>query len=243
MNDFERAKRFIQTHDWHFAKSMASIPHWYCLRSDQNDYDRFKWFVTFIRENSREGRFYSKTYRYFYLWGYKYWDMDPTPEVCDLVNRDQYKRDYIDETDFVPSYDIFYDNAVRDILAGHISGDKKVCDLCCGNGGLFEVAAGLNDYHGVDNRKQALIQLLDARPNLKGRLHLERVGNLSYENVDVIVSLNAERLDAEDIKRVVNSKKTSADVLLFSKGTLAPQPGLNLLKTAEFSLLTTKKSL
>lgn len=241
MNDFERAKRFIATHDWHFAKSMAHIPHWYCLRSDQNDFERFKWFVTFIRENSREGRFYSRTYRYFYLCGYKYWDMDPTPEVCDLVNRDEYKCDYIDETTFVPAYDIFYDDAVRKVLENFVSDEKIVCDLGCGSGELLEMVQCVKNYYGVDNRRDALRQFIDARPDLKGRLVLERVGNLSYEKMDVIVSLNADRLDKDDVKRVVNSRKTTADVLLFSKGTLAPYPGLNLVKTDEFSLLTTLK--
>jgi len=45
------------------------------------------------------------------------------------------------------------------------------------------------------------------------------------------------------VKRVVNSRKPTADVLLFSKGTLAPYPGLNLVKTDEFELLTTLKSI
>lgn len=243
MNDFERAKRFIASHEWHFAKTMAHIPHWYCLRNDQRDFDRFKWFVKFIRENSREGRFYSKTFRYFYLNGYKYWDMDATPEVCDLVNRDQYRPDFVDKSPYAPKYDIFYDQAVRRVLERVIAPGKVVCDLCCGAGELLEVAEVSKNYYGVDFRKMALIEFMNGRPDLKGRVVLDKVGNLSYEKMDVVVSLNAELLDADDLKRVVNSRKTGADVLLFSKGTLAPQPGLNVLQSSEFNVLTTLKSL
>lgn len=240
MNDFERARKFIAAHSWHFAKTMASIPHWYCLRSEKKDYDRFKWFVTFIRENSREGRFYSKTYRYFYLWGWKYWDMDPSPAVCDLVNRDQYKIDFVDENPFEQLYDMFYFGAIREVLDGIITEGRRVCDLYCGNGALLENAV-ISDYFGVDCRRDAIRQFHNIRPDLQGRLFLERAANLSYESIDVVVSMHAEMLDADDLKRVVNSRKSTGEVLLFSKQPLEPFNGLNLLQTQEFSLLTTLK--
>lgn len=243
MNDFERAKRFIKSHEWRFAKSMASIPHWYCLLSERNDRDRFTWFVRFIRENSREGVFYGRRYRYFYLNGYKYWDMDPTPEVCDLVNRDQYKKDFVSEAPYAPApYDIFFENAIRQAIAGKIKEGCKVADLNCGCGQLLDsIRIEAENYSGVDFRKNAVLQFRENRPGMPKRIWLEKVANLSYENFDIVVSLNAELLDGEDLKRIVNSRKTSAGVFLFSRGTLAPFEGLNLLKTDEFSLLTTEK--
>ena len=88
MNDFERARKFIAAHSWHFAKTMPEIPHWYCLLKDKGDVDEFRWFAAYIREHSVPGQFYGKTYYYYYLDGYKYWWMDATVEECDLINRD-----------------------------------------------------------------------------------------------------------------------------------------------------------
>ena len=87
--DLTRIREFIATHEWHFAKTMPQIPHWYCLRKDKGDIEEFTWFAKTIREHSVPGQFYGKTYYYFYLDGYKYWWMDPTPEECDLINRDK----------------------------------------------------------------------------------------------------------------------------------------------------------
>ena len=89
--DIARVRAFIDTHEWHFAKSMREIPHWYCLLKDKGDVDEFRWFAAYIREHSVPGRFYGKTYHYFRFDGYKYWWMDPTVEECDLINRDEDK--------------------------------------------------------------------------------------------------------------------------------------------------------
>ena len=35
--DLARARAFIDSHEWHFAKTMPQIPHWYCLRKDKGD--------------------------------------------------------------------------------------------------------------------------------------------------------------------------------------------------------------
>ena len=87
--DLARIREFIATHEWHFAKTMPEIPHWYCLRKDKGDIEEFTWFARTIREHSVPGQFYGKAYHYFYLDGYKYWRMDPTAEECDLINRDK----------------------------------------------------------------------------------------------------------------------------------------------------------
>ena len=91
--DIARIREFIDTHEWHFAKTMPEIPHWYCLRKDKGDIEEFTWFAKTIREHSIEGQFHGRTYYYFYLDGYKYWWMDPTPEECDLINRDKVNED------------------------------------------------------------------------------------------------------------------------------------------------------
>ena len=53
----------------------------------------FLWFATYIKEHSKPGQFYGKTYYYFFLDGYKYWSMDENPEDCDLINRDKVSDD------------------------------------------------------------------------------------------------------------------------------------------------------
>ena len=79
--------RFINSQDWIFAKTMADIPHWYCLKRNCEDAAAWRWFVQLIDLYGVEGSFYGKTYRYLYWGEYRYWYMDPTAESCDLINR------------------------------------------------------------------------------------------------------------------------------------------------------------
>ena len=84
-----RLHSFIHRAEWHFAKTMPQIPHWYCLLKEYEDKEEFLWFAKYIVEHSVPGEFYGKTYRYFYFGNYKYWIMDASPEDCDLINRDK----------------------------------------------------------------------------------------------------------------------------------------------------------
>lgn len=86
-----RAFRFIHRAEWHFAKTMPQIPHWYCLLKECDNKEEFLWFARHIWEHSVPGEFYGRTYKYYYLGRYKYWIMDDTPEQCDLINRDEVK--------------------------------------------------------------------------------------------------------------------------------------------------------
>lgn len=85
--DFERARQFIAGQNWIFAKTMSDIPHWYCLKRECGDPEDFLWFARLLEANSVPGTFYGKEYHYLYLDGYRYWQMDSTPEECDLINR------------------------------------------------------------------------------------------------------------------------------------------------------------
>ena len=87
--DLARVRKFINTHEWHFAKSMPDLPHWYCLREDKQDFEEFLWFARYLKAHSEPGMFFGKIYHYFYLDGYKYWSMDDRPEDCGLINRDE----------------------------------------------------------------------------------------------------------------------------------------------------------
>ena len=86
-----RARLFVEGQQWIFAKTMADIPHFYCLKSWCADPSEFDWFVRLLNENSVPGTFYGKTYRYFFLDDWKYWIMDDDLAECDLINREHQK--------------------------------------------------------------------------------------------------------------------------------------------------------
>lgn len=84
----ERARAFVEAQEWIFAKTMANIPHFYCLKMKALDQDEFDWFVRYMDAHSVPGEFFGKTYHYYYLDELKYWIMDENPEDCDLINRE-----------------------------------------------------------------------------------------------------------------------------------------------------------
>ena len=87
-----RARLFVEGQQWVFAKTMADIPHFYCLKAKSSDPLEFGWFVHLLTTNSIPGSFYGKTYRYFFLDDWKYWIMDDDPAECDLINREYQKK-------------------------------------------------------------------------------------------------------------------------------------------------------
>jgi hypothetical protein len=54
----ESLNDFINSQNWIFAKTMADIPHWYCLKSKCDDKGSWDWFVRFMDEYGIEGSFY-----------------------------------------------------------------------------------------------------------------------------------------------------------------------------------------
>jgi len=78
---------FIKTSKWHFAKSMPNIPHSYVRRRETADFEVYKNVVQYIRENGQPQKFYSRTYIYLELDGYKYWSMGAPVEDTDIINR------------------------------------------------------------------------------------------------------------------------------------------------------------
>ena len=82
------ARAFVEAQQWIFAKTMADIPHYYCLKKNCPDPEEFDWFVRHLVTHSVPGTFYGKTYRYFFLDEWKYWIMDASPADCDLINRE-----------------------------------------------------------------------------------------------------------------------------------------------------------
>lgn len=84
----ERARTFVEAQQWKFAKTMADIPHFYCLKKNAPDQGEFEWFVRHLVAHSVSGAFYGKTYQYFFLGEWKYWIMDEDLGDYDLINRE-----------------------------------------------------------------------------------------------------------------------------------------------------------
>jgi len=78
---------FIEANEWKFAKTMARIPHEYCLKERCTDPDMFERFVMHIRRHGYEGRFFKRIYIYFDVGPHQYWTMgDPLHKEI-LINR------------------------------------------------------------------------------------------------------------------------------------------------------------
>ena len=78
--DREEILAWVKTLEWRFAKSMAAIPHWYSIKwwLEEDAHEKYANFARLIQSEGVDERFYSKTYRYLYLDGFKYWTMsDP----------------------------------------------------------------------------------------------------------------------------------------------------------------------
>ena len=88
MSDEEKARAFVDDQHWIFAKTMADIPHFYCLKKNCPVLEEFDWFVQYLVAHSVPGTFYGKTYQYLFLGDWKYWIMDDNPTDCDLINKE-----------------------------------------------------------------------------------------------------------------------------------------------------------
>jgi hypothetical protein len=73
--------------NWRFAKTMPKIPHYYARRSEWGDEKDFEKVVQYIRDNGVAERFFSKSFIYFYMGGWKYWTMGEPLNETQVINR------------------------------------------------------------------------------------------------------------------------------------------------------------
>ena len=72
--------------EWIFSKTYAKkAPHEYVIQPEG-----WKWFATLISEHGIRERFWSKSYVYLYLDGWKYWMMDSS--AGKIINRAEHFR-------------------------------------------------------------------------------------------------------------------------------------------------------
>ncbi len=83
----EEIAAFIEANEWKFAKTMARIPHTYCLKERCTDPDMFERFVMHIRRHGYEGKFFKKTFVYFDVGQFQYWTMGSPLHETILINR------------------------------------------------------------------------------------------------------------------------------------------------------------
>ncbi|MBM3252795.1 MAG: hypothetical protein FJZ16_00890 [Candidatus Omnitrophica bacterium] len=82
----DEIKVFINSSSWTYAKTMPEWPHYYIVRSLDNEV-MFVKTVEYIRSNGYEGSFYEKKIIYFDDDKYTYWTMgDPIQETT-IINR------------------------------------------------------------------------------------------------------------------------------------------------------------
>jgi hypothetical protein len=72
MNNIE-VNALLNNSIFKFAKTMPTMPHYYTLKDQWSNKDKFIQVVKFIYENGISEKFYNTYHRYYYANGYKYW--------------------------------------------------------------------------------------------------------------------------------------------------------------------------
>jgi hypothetical protein len=79
-------RRFVESEQWTFAKTIPEWPHEYLVR-DRVDPSLFEELIHHIRRHGSKGRFYQRTLIYFADDGLLYWTMGEPIEVTTIINR------------------------------------------------------------------------------------------------------------------------------------------------------------
>jgi hypothetical protein len=86
--DMDRIREYIASVKWQVAKTMPKIPHSYTIKQWRPDLKAtFEEFALHIRQEGVGEKFYSKTYTYLYVDGYKYWTMGAPIDETIVLNR------------------------------------------------------------------------------------------------------------------------------------------------------------
>lgn len=86
--DIERARKYINSVRWQYAKTMPKNPHEYTVRKWCPALDlEFVWFVNEIRNHGIERRFFRQIYIYLRIDDKEYWTMGAPVDVTIIINR------------------------------------------------------------------------------------------------------------------------------------------------------------
>lgn len=228
MSEFARAIKFINSHRWREATTMKDIPHSYVVRANIPDKDEFNWFDDFIHREGEVGYFGKRMFKYLYLNGYKYFDCGDQRTVTDLVNRDQYPKSFRDsQTPYIP--DIFgmqQQDEEDEEIAEYLSAIPKFRNIYnpeCGAGRMYDILCRVNPdsgerYCGSDCSLSKLTNFRDSKHPY--RLYFDKANHLYLGQADLVVTLEAENLNAYGLRRIRHMAGGNGQVLLFSKKEL-----------------------
>lgn len=203
---------------------MQNIPHSYVVRANIPDKEEFNWFDGFVHREGEVGFFGKRMFKYLYLNGCKYWDCGDQTTIENLVNRDQYPKNFRD-TPPAETGDLFAmqtmdaeDEEVQEYLSQfHF---MNVYNPFCGIGRMYDILSGANHdclshFVGVDTRRSQLNSFYESRHPHK--LYLDNPSHLYLGMADIAVTLEAEQLNAYGLRRIAHMVKDGGDALLFSK--------------------------
>jgi len=97
MKDLDRAKIFIDSADWIFAKTYAeTAPHEYIVKNrlPKEKWAEFEFLVQSIFSEGTDKFFYQTPVRYLIIDNKRYWVMDKTVETTVLINRCDNDKEY-----------------------------------------------------------------------------------------------------------------------------------------------------
>lgn len=83
----EEAQRFLECHEWTFAKTMPANPHWYIVKEKSIDSAIFVKVVDLIQREGVIEKFSGVRYRYLILGEFKYWTLGFSPGKTTIINR------------------------------------------------------------------------------------------------------------------------------------------------------------
>lgn len=219
MNDLEKALAYSKTENWIFAKTMAEIPHWYCIKNKVRDKGAYEEFAATMETHGEIGFFGKRRFKYFHLNGYKYWhcgELGWDSREVDLINRDKYKKT-IDKTPYFQQgmFDLLDRDETHDKILSYI-GDRingRVLDIRCGDCS-FKNTAGIGNYTGIDNRHSYLLMAKKENPDIT--VYLDSVKNLYLGKYDLIISLLGEGslLTDYDVDRMLHMMHEDTKVFL-----------------------------
>ena len=85
--ELSRARAFIRSVQWTFAKSMPQWPHSYVLRKEVPSVREYKWFLKLIEQYGYEDSWNSWWEHYLVIGSYKYWGWDDGDGKGGVINR------------------------------------------------------------------------------------------------------------------------------------------------------------
>lgn len=209
--DFKRLSELLLTHEYVFARTMASIPHYYTHRRCWDDRD-FVWAVEKIREHGYRKMWGSREFTYFDLNGMQYWtmgdpvDLDGKPNTI-ILNR-AYRNDESPYDSIAEKYDdMFSGEKYREenravIEASGYRDGMRVLDIGCGTG-MFLDETECGRYTGIDpSRKMCRIARCKHEMAHIVNERFERF--YTFERYDLVIALfgSASYIDPDAVERV-----------------------------------------